>query len=211
MTFSFGPRGLGIFVALCCLSAQEAVHSAEPPTPEETAIKLDGIIESLKKEAVDFNSEAQDIEQSVLYPLHSRVSVFISCKISQLLLQNVTITVDDNAPVRYDYSERSARALLLSEGLHRIALSNVEPGRHRIRAEFRGQFADADKNDPPVAGRFEAEFDKTRKPVDLELRIARNSRLAKPQMALVLWKVGTPEPESKSSRSKSRRVRTPRP
>jgi hypothetical protein len=207
MTFSIGPRGLGLLVALCTGLA----HAAEAPTLEETAIKLDGIIESIKKQAVNFNQEAQDIERAALYPDRTRVSVYLSNNISQLLLHNVTITLNDGQPVRYDFGDRSARALLLSDGLHRTLLTNLEPGKHRIRAEIRGRFADDNKKEPTVSARFEGEFEKTRRPAELELRIARNSRLSKPQIGLVVWTPATAEERAEAeSRAKSQKRRTPR-
>lgn len=211
MTLLIRLFGLSMLVALCSLRA----HAAQTPSAEDSSAKLDGIIESLKKEAVDFNREAQDIEQVVMYPDHSRVSIYISCKVSRLLLQNVTLIIDDGKPVRYDYSERSAKALLLSDGLHRVLLTNVAPGSHRIRAEFRGQFADADAGDAPVIGRFEETFDKTAKPLDLELRVARYTRLSQPKLALVVWKPqGAADAKldetNPGPKSKGRKRRTPR-
>lgn len=201
---------------LFCLGLVVCAHGlpaygAAPTTVEATAQKLDGIIESLKKEAVDFNREAQDVEQAIVYPEHTRVAVYISCNVSQLLLQNVTVTVDDGKPVRYDYSERTAKALLLSDGLHRIVLTNLEPGAHKIVAEFRGQFADADAGDAPVTGRFEETFEKARKPMDLELRVARYTRISKPKMSLVVWKkagdpVAAQPPPERSSKANKRRT-----
>jgi hypothetical protein len=207
MTFFLGPRGLGLLVALCCFRAS----AADTPTLEETAIKLDGIVESIKKEAVNFNQEAQDIERSVLYPERTRTSIYVSNNISQLLLHSVTLTINDGQPVRHDYSERSARALLLSDGLHRVLLTNLEPGTHRIRAEFRGRFADDKKTEPTVTARFEGEFEKTRRPAELELRIARNSRISRPQMGLVIWKpASAAEMAEAESRSSGQKRRTPR-
>lgn len=209
MTLLIRLFSLSMLVALCSLRA----HAAQAPATEENSAKLDGIIESLKKEAVDFNREAQDIEQVVMYPDHSRLSVYISCDVSRLLLQNVTVIIDDGKPLRHDYSERSAKALLLSDGLHRVLLTNVPPGSHRIRAEFRGQFADADADDAPVTGRFEEIFEKTSKPMDLELRVARYTRLSPPKLSLVVWKpTGSEEvaEQKPGPKSKGRKRRTPR-
>jgi len=202
--------GLSMLVALCSLRAQ----AGQAPNADASSAKLDAIIETLKKEAVDFNREAQDIEQVVMYPDHSRLSLYVSCQVSRLLLQNVTVIIDDGSPVRYDYSERSAKALLLSDGLHRVLLANVAPGSHRVRAEFRGQFADADAGDAPVVGRFEETFDKTTKPLDLELRVARYTRLSPPKLSLTVWKPASAadaDTEEKKSgpKSKGRKRRTP--
>lgn len=208
MTLSLRLLGLSMVVAACSLTAA----AATPPTVEETSIKLDGIIETLKKDAVEFNSEAQDIEQTVLYPAQTRTSVYVSCNVSKLLLQNVTVTIDEGKPVRYDYDDRAAKALLLSDGMHRILLTNVEPGSHRIRVEFRAQFADADAGDTPLTGRFEESFEKTRKPADLELSISRYTRLSKPKMSLVVWKKSaqTSETLDAARQSKGQKRRVPR-
>lgn len=184
MPFKSGPLGLCLIVA----ASSFAARAGQLPSADEASIKLDGIIQALKKEAVEFNREAQDIEQSVLYPDYNRVSIYTSVKISNLLVKSISVTLDDLQPVRYDYSDRDAKALLLSDGLHRIVFASLEPGPHRIRAEYRAQFADAGANDAPIAGTVEQVFDKTQKAAELELRISRDSRISKPKIALVTWR-----------------------
>lgn len=203
MTSALGPRGLGFLAVLFSFSAQ----AASTPTLEETTVKLDGLIESIKDEAVEFNREAQDIERTVLYPERTRTSIYVSNRISQLVLHHITISIDGGQPVRHDFSEASAKALLISDGFYRVLMTNLEPGPHRIKADIRGRFADDAPEDPAVVASFEQEFEKTRRPAELELRVARNTRISRAQIGLVDWKVeGSEDLKPKPKRRGQKRL-----
>lgn len=188
MIFLRAPAGLRarrLFFALA--AGLTGMAQAAPTELEKTASTLDGVIEALKKETVDFNVEAQELEQLVLHPAENRVHIYVSNNVSQLLLENVIVTVNEGKPVRHDYSDRTARALIISDGFQRLTTLDLPPGTHKVKAEFWGHFADADKDAKKVSAQFETSFEKAGQPLDLELRIARENRLARPRFALVSW------------------------
>src|SRR5690349_65608 len=95
------PGHCAILAAALC--APLAVAAAGP-APAKSArdndlVKLDGVIQGLKDETLEFTREAQLIEQSVLYPDYSRVTVYIGARAGQLLLRTVSVAVDDGTPV----------------------------------------------------------------------------------------------------------------
>lgn len=166
-----------------------AVQAADLPPPDENQLKLDGAIQGIKDEVLNFNRDALNVENDVLYPAYSRTSIYVGVKVSGLLLKTVSVAVDDKPAQTYSYSEHEAKALLTSKGLHRLMRVSLESGAHRISADYTAQFADAKPDEPPVTGHYEAIFDKYLRETELELLISRGSRLSKPQMTLRQHKV----------------------
>ncbi len=175
-------------IALLCAGAAQA---SEPPT-DDAQLKLDAAIQGLKEEVISFNREATDIESSVLYPTHTRTDIYVGVQVAALLIKSIKVTIDDLPPQSYLFSDPEARALLNSEGLHRVVRVALEPGPHRLAAEYTAQFADAKPDAPLIGGRYEAIFDKYGREADLELRIARNSRVSDPEVRLREFKPAAP-------------------
>ena len=142
----------------------------------ERAIRLDQVIEALKDEVIEFSAEAQSIEDTVLIPEHQRVSIYLRVAVSGLLLQRVSIAVDERDAEIYEYEERDARALLSDDALQRVLRTTVGQGPHRIRFSYSGRYADDKPDAPPVTGSYEAIFDKDHKESELEFIISRASR-----------------------------------
>lgn len=160
-------------VALLPLSIAAAGPAADI---SERAIRLDQVIEALKDELVEFSAEAQSIEDAVLIPEHQRVSIYLRVAVSGLLLQEVSVTIDDREAETYAYGERDARALLSDHALQRIARTTVGQGPHRVHVSYRGRYADDKPDAPPVSGSYEAIFDKDHKETELEFVLSRASR-----------------------------------
>jgi len=155
---------------------------------EERALKLDQSIQAFKKEVLAFSTEAQGIEDDVLYPPHSRLSVYLSVKVPGLLLKDFSISVDNGAAQTFSYTDRDARALLAEKHVQRVLRANVTPGAHRIRISYTGQMADAKEGAPPVGDSYEAVFDKDQRATDLEFSIARRNRLSRAGISMQQWR-----------------------
>ena len=182
------PFGRRLWLSFSLLAAVNLpVSAAQLPQPDEQELKLDSAISVLKDEILQFSRDANLTEREVLYPPATRTSVYVSTRVNQLLIREISISLDDLAPVNYRYSEKEATALHNSEGLHRVILTNLEPGAHRIRAQFSGRYLDDSPQEPPVTGSYEGVFNKTAKEAFIELAFARPSRLRKPDIALKNW------------------------
>ncbi len=142
----------------------------------ERAIRLDQVMQALKDEVVELGREAQAVENAVVVPEHLRVSVYLRVNVSGLLLDEVSIAIDDREAEVYRYDEKDARALLSEHALQRILRTTAGPGAHRVRLSYRGKYADDKPEDPPVTDSYEAIFDKGAQETELEFTIARASR-----------------------------------
>lgn len=180
-----GLQAHGVLVALA-LSLAAPAFAAET---DEQAIKLDQAVQALKEEVLEFNAQAQSVENEALLPAHARLSVYLGVKVSGLLLEEISVMIDDRRPEIYHYDENDARALLAEKSVQRIVRTTVTPGAHRVRVTFRGRYADDKENAAPVTDTFEAIFDKDQRPADLEFTIARERRFGgKPRITMQQWR-----------------------
>lgn len=178
------PKRAGASLLLALLPM---LCSAAAPDADETALAIDRELQALKAEVLDFNQRATSIENAFLYPDETRVSIFVGVKAPGLLVEEVVITVDDEAPTvrKFDVYESIA---LQRRGLYRALRLNTQPGRHRIRVEYSGRYADAKPGAPALRGSHDAVFDKTIKPSDLEVRISVPEYGVPPNLSLRDWK-----------------------
>jgi hypothetical protein len=162
-----------LMVALLPLPLAAADQAADIA---ERAVRLDQVIQALKDEVVEFGTEAQSIEDTVMIPEHQRVSVYLRVAVAGLLLQQVSIAIDERDADIYDYDDRDSRALLSDTALQRVLRTTAGPGPHRIRVNYRGRYADDAPDAAPLTGSYEAIFDKDHKESELEITVSRASR-----------------------------------
>ncbi|MDD3762004.1 MAG: hypothetical protein PHP86_01760 [Nevskiales bacterium] len=160
---------------LCSWTAISFAASAQQSDTAERAVRLDQSIQALKDEVIELNREALAVENSTLVPDYLRVSVYLRVDVPGLLLQQVTVAIDDQTPTVYHYDEHDARALLKENALQRVMSTTVAPGPHRIRLSYTGQYAGAKDDAAPVTDRYEALFDKGDDEAELEFGLARTS------------------------------------
>lgn len=166
-----------------------AACAVDLASPDDNAIALDQTVQALKDEMVNLSRDAQAAQNALLFPPQKRMTVYVSNSIPDLLLKEVTITVDENSPVTYHHSEFDAHALLDKRALQRLVQINVDRGSHRVHADFLGHYADADDDEGPVRGTFDGTVEKGIEPAEIELQIQRGSRGNPLGMKLKDWKV----------------------
>ncbi|MBW2942294.1 hypothetical protein [Zhongshania aquimaris] len=66
---------------------------------------------------------------------HHRVHIYVGNRADDFIIQAAKIQIDENAPIRYVYSEIES-SVLLEGGAHEITTANLASGSHRIRAEI---------------------------------------------------------------------------
>lgn len=117
---------------LCTLVA---TAGAEPPTAEQG---LDEQIQSLKQDVLDLNRELFILEEELLFPGNTQVSVFLSVDVGTYFkLDAVELKIDDKELTHYLYTEREIKALHRG-GTQRLYLGNLKTGDHELVAFFTG-------------------------------------------------------------------------
>lgn len=181
-------RGLTALGACLVLASCMPAFAAQGGL-NERAIQLDRNIQTLKDELLDFNREAAVVEVNTVLPAYDRINVYLAVKVAGLLVQDVTVVVDDGPAEIYHYDEPDSRALLASGSLQRVLRATAEPGPHRITVSFSARMLDASPGAPLLTDRYAVTIDKPAQVADLEFIIAPQTRFrGQPKLTMKQWR-----------------------
>ena len=130
---------LGILTLLLSLSVVAADQPVAPTAePAVTASTLDREVQSLKQQVLDLNRELFILEEELLFPSNTQISIFVSMDVGDFFaLDSVQIKLDDKQVASYLYTPREVKALHRG-GTHRIYTGNLPAGEHELIAFFTG-------------------------------------------------------------------------
>ena len=118
-----------------------AVSMADEVATEATA-GLDQQIQDAKKEVLRISAELTQLQEKLLYPSSTEVSLFLSlAQGDKLRLGAVTLKIDGNNITQYIYTPRELEALQYG-GVQHIYAGNIRGGTHTLDVEISGQSAD---------------------------------------------------------------------
>ncbi len=118
---------------LCCLGFS---ISAEPLTDKGKG--LDKQVEDLKQAVIELNRELFILEEELLFPGNTQVSIFLSLDIGNYFkLDSVQLHIDNKELTNHLYTEREVKALQRG-GVQRLYLGNIKAGEHELVAFFTG-------------------------------------------------------------------------
>jgi hypothetical protein len=161
---------LGAFADLAPLSAQEA----------ET---VDQEIQLIKQQVLELNRDLFVLEEELLYPSDTRLSVFLSVDVGEFFsLDAVKLTVDGAVVSSSLYTQRQLKALHRG-GVQRLYMGNLKTGKHEVVAVFTGV---GPKGREYKRG-TELVFEKTTGPKNLELQIVDVTATQQPEFQVREW------------------------
>ena len=166
-----------------------SVFAVEPLAPDEDAIKLDQAVQVLKDEATLFQGDAQVARMAYLFPPESRLTVYLSNSLDDLLVEKVSLRIDDREPIEHEYDDFSSRALLVDGALQQIALMNIDRGAHQLEIKVSGRYA---KDESDVEASFVAGFNKLLGASDIEIELVKGKRRGPPVIEMREWR---PDPQ----------------
>lgn len=109
---------------------------AEPAVDNDKA--LDQQVQTLKKSVLELNRELFILEEEMLFPGNTQISVFLSMDIGNYFkLDSVQLQIDDKELSNHLYTEREIKALQRG-GVQRLYLGNLKSGEHELVAFFTG-------------------------------------------------------------------------
>jgi hypothetical protein len=168
-----------ILLLICSLSLP--LWAAEAQTEEEKG--LDKQVENLKKAVIELNRELFILEEELLFPGNTQVSVFLSMDIGTYFkLDSVQLQIDSKELTNHLYTERELKALHRG-GVQRIYLGNLKAGSHELVAFFTGV---GPKGRDYKRGAT-VSFDKGIGPKYLELKIVDSAALQQPDFEIREW------------------------
>ncbi len=177
---------------LCCAAllafCLTPVSASAAEVPGQDSVHLDQQLQALKEDFTAFRQRVLLSEDEVLYPPVSRVTVFVSNNIPELMLQNFRVAIDGTQPAVHQYDESQARALLFPDTVQKLMRVNMPRGGHRMRAQFTARMINDEQGAEPVTGEAVFTFRKGVEAVDLEIQIVQGPSRARPALLLQEWR-----------------------
>lgn len=140
-------------------------------------------IQSLKKSVVDLNKDLQLMEEELLFPSSTQLSLFVSLDIGQFFtLESIKVKLDGKQVSSHLYSDKQRQALARG-GVQRLYITNLNLGKHTLAAFFTG----IGPNGRPYKRATELEFQKKQGSQYLELAIIDDSAKQEAKFTIKQW------------------------
>ncbi len=172
---------LGFLLTSSVTAIAEQTNNAGAPSDELRS--LDSRIQNLKKEVLDLNRDLFMLEEELLFPSNTQISVFLSIDIGNLFqLDSVQLRLNDKIVANHLYTKREVEALKRG-GVQRIYTGNLPSGKHEIVAYYTG----IGPNNRPYKQGSTTIIEKTSAAQFVELKISDNTLKQQPQFEVKVW------------------------
>ncbi|MBL4798466.1 MAG: AraC family transcriptional regulator [Oleispira sp.] len=140
-------------------------------------------IQGLKKSVVDLNKDLQLMEEELLFPSSTQLSLFVSLDIGQYFtLESIKVKLNGKQVASHLYSDKQRQALARG-GVQRLYITNLNLGKHTITAFFTG----IGPNGRAYKRATELEFQKKQGSQYLELAIIDDSAKQEAKFTIKQW------------------------
>jgi hypothetical protein len=127
------PLVLSLVLPLLSIST----HAAE--VTREQIKGLDEQVQDIKKDVLELSSELSQLEEKLLFPSNTQVSLFVSLSgDDDFVLDSLQIKLDNKVVAQHMYTFKEIEALR-SGGVQRIYTGNIKTGDHALVASFIGR------------------------------------------------------------------------
>lgn len=155
----------------------------EPMVAASGMAALDQQTQSLKQAVLELNRELFVLEEELLYPANTQVSVFVSMDVGEYFaLDSIELTLDGKDVSNYLYTEREVKALHRG-GVHQIYQGNLKFGEHELVAVFTGE----GPHERDYRRGATLTFDKAIGAKFVELRISDRAQKLQPEFVVREW------------------------
>jgi hypothetical protein len=128
--------GILILALLTSISGPSAVARADS---KEQMQSLDEQVQEIKSDVLSIAAELSRLEEKLLYPSNTQVSVFVSLAENETFrLDSVRIQIDGELVAHHIYSFKELEALHKG-GVQRIYTGNIRTGEHRLEVSVAGK------------------------------------------------------------------------
>lgn len=129
------PRGVIVALLLCVA----AVSGASEDDSRQQMQSLDEQVQEIKSDVLGIAAELSSLEERLLYPSNTQVSVFVSLAQDEAFrLDSVEIQIDGQPVAHHIYSFKELEALKKG-GVQRIYTGNVPTGDHQLDVTVAGK------------------------------------------------------------------------
>ncbi len=159
------------------------VSANEPLAGASGMATLDQQTQSLKQAVLELNRELFVLEEELLYPANTQVSVFVSMDVGEYFaLDSIQLTLDGKDISNYLYTPREVKALHRG-GVHQIYVGNLKVGEHELVAVFTGE----GPHQRDYRRGATLNFDKAIGAKYVELRISDRAQQLQPEFVVKEW------------------------
>ena len=114
-----------------------SIHAAE--VTKEQIKGLDEQVQDIKKDVLELTSELTLLEEKLLFPSNTQVSLFVSLAGDKdFVLDSMQIKMDNKVVAQHLYTYKEIEALRAG-GVQRIYTGNIKTGDHNLVASFIGR------------------------------------------------------------------------
>lgn len=104
---------------------------------QDAGLKED--VQTLKQQVLELNRDLFILEEELLFPSNTQVSVFVSMDVGEFFqLDSVQLQIDGKEVADYLYTPREIEALIRG-GVQRLHIGNLRNGDHELVAFFTGK------------------------------------------------------------------------
>ena len=124
-----------IFISISLIPV--SIHAAE--VNSELIKGLDEQVQDIKKDVLELTSELSRLEEKLLFPSNTQVSLFVSLAGDKgFVLDSMQIKLDNKIVAHHLYTYKELEALRAG-GVQRIYTGNIKTGDHNLVASFIGR------------------------------------------------------------------------
>ena len=106
---------------------------------------LDEQVQDIKKDVLELSSELAQLEEKLLFPSNTQVSIFVSLVGDEnFVLDSMQLKMDDKVVAQHLYTFKEVEALRLG-GVQRLYTGNIKTGEHNLVASFIGRAKSGDE------------------------------------------------------------------
>jgi len=139
---------------LLWIALQFAVSAGAEEVSREQIKGIDEQVQEIKKDVLSISSELKLLEEKLLYPSNTQVSLFVSHSSKEKFrLDSVEVMLDGKAVATHIYSFKELEALQAG-GMQRIYTGNVQTGEHLLKVGSIGKSADGKEQRQTAEYRF---------------------------------------------------------
>ncbi|WP_111979240.1 AraC family transcriptional regulator [Algibacillus agarilyticus] len=175
-----------IIIGLTSLSVPFSLYAVDQDnvklkTTEEPELASE--LEKIKQQVIQLNRDLFVLEEDLLFPANTQVSVFVSVDIGQFFtLDSVEIKIDDKNIAGFLYTDNQRNALIQG-GIQRIYQGNLKMGEHELTAIFTG----VDHENRAAKRAVVYQFEKTDEAIMLELKLLDNESDYRAEVVVDEW------------------------
>lgn len=172
-----------LHLQLLCALLLTGLMLLVPTAGAESEPGLSESIQTIKQQTLELNRDLFILEEELLYPSDTQVSVFLSLDVGEFFkLDAVKLSIDGKVVTNYLYTDRQLSALRRG-GVHRLYLGNLKSGEHELVAVFTG-FGPQGRD---FRRGTELSFDKQAGSKHLELKIVDSEAARQPDFVVKEW------------------------